>query len=408
MPLAASILGLTYLLIALQRLPRVRVRSPAGALLGAIMMVASGVLPVDQALLGIPFDLLFFLTGMLIISVYLQAGNTIGFFAEKALRLANTPIKLLMFFLIAGAIVSAVSLNLTAALLLTPLVITTCRRVGESSGPYLIALILGTNLGSAASAIGSPQTMLVVSISGMGFWEYTSKMAVISAIGVVLAGLWLILHYRRSFSGRSFGHTIHIVSSYHLNFTGMSALIVSIAVVIALILGAPMPLAAMTGAAILLAINPQPPKDVLSAMNWPLIIFVGALFVIVGGIAYTGLAGWATSTILPALEHNTTAQVAGLVGLLTALTSLFSNIPSAALISPIVANIEQPDILWFAVALATSFAGNFTLFGSLSNLMVVEILEGKSLRIGYVEFLKTGLPVSLITLIVGIFFLARG
>ena len=162
MPAAAFVLLLTYALIFLQRLPRTPIRPPAGVLLGALLMVALGVLPFESALQSIHWDIVLFLLGILVIAVYLEAGNTVSFFAGKVLRFADSPLKLLVAFLVLGALVSALALNLTAAILLSPMVFVTCRRVGEKPVPYLVSLMLGINLGSAATAIGSPQTMLVV------------------------------------------------------------------------------------------------------------------------------------------------------------------------------------------------------------------------------------------------------
>jgi Na+/H+ antiporter NhaD/arsenite permease-like protein len=405
--IAVVILALVYALLALQRVPRIRLQFPAGAMLGAAAMVAAGVVPLRDAVFFIPLDLLLFLFGMLVISVYLQAGNTVGFFAERALRIADTPLKLMLFFLFTGAVTAALTLNITAALILAPMVLATCKHVGENPARYIIALILGINLGSAATAVGSPQTMLVVSLSGMGFWEYTSKMALVSAMGVAIAALWLVLTARRCGMARSFKDTVRHIVPQSPNFTGVSALVVLTAVIIAMVSGAPMAVAATTGAGLLLAVNPQPPKDVLSVVNWQLIVFIASLFVIVGGAAESDLIEKSLPTIVAALKDNAAAQVAGVAALASSLTALFSNVPSATLLAPIVSSFENPKVLWFTAALATTFAGNVSLFGSLSNLTAVEICEEKGFRIAYLDFIKTGLPVSILTLVTGVLLVVR-
>ncbi len=409
MPIAAAILVLTYVLIALQRFLRTRLKMPSGALLGAALMAVFGGIPADKTLSHIPADILLFLTGMLVIAVYLQAGNAVSFFAGSALRLANSPVKLLIFFTLTGAIVSALALNLTAAILLAPLALSICRKVGEKPAPYLIALILGINLGSAATAMGSPQTMFIVSLSGMGFWEYSSKMMVVSAVGTAAAIAWLLAIYGRQMRGRSFAGEKDASVSHGLGFTGATSVIVSAGVIIALFLGAPLPVAAMAGAAVLVAINPQPPKDVLSIVNWPLIIFIGSLFVIVGAAADAGIAGWLGESVLPFLAAEAKAGMALFVAALTALTALFSGVPAAALVSPALEGLDAPKAVWFAIAVATTFAGNVTLYGSLSNLSVIEQTAAHDeARIGALEFLRAGLPVTLITLAIGLAMLTLG
>ena len=403
MPVAAVILALTYVLIALQRYLHTRLRMPSGALLGAVLMAVFSGIAAESALEFIPTGILLFLTGMLIISVYLQAGNAVSYFAESALRFANTPMKLLVFFVITGAVVSALALNLTAAILLAPLALSACRKAGEQPAPYLIALIIGVNLGSAATALGSPQTMFVVSLSGMGFWEYSSKMLVISTIGVVIAVLWLMLIYGRKMRGKSFGYRLDSIVSHGLNFTGIFSVAVSVAVVIAMLLGAPMPVAAMAGAALLIAVNPQPPRDVLSIVDWPLVIFIGSLFVIVGAAAESGLGGWLAGSMLPFLQTEFRAGTAIIAAVMTALTALFSGVPAAALISPVFEGLETPKALWFAIAVATTFAGNISLYGSMSNLSIIEKAQAhRGVKIGFAEFMRAGLPISLLTLAAGI------
>lgn len=403
MPVAAIILGLTYVLIALQRFLQSRLQMPSGALLGAALMVIFGGVSSGKAVSYIPSEILLFLTGMLIIAVYLQSGNTVSFFAERALKLANTPIKLLIFCALTGAIVSALALNLTAAILLAPLVLSTCRKSGETPAPYLIALILGINLGSAATAIGSPQTMFIVAMSGMGFWEYSSRMLVISSAGVAIAVMWLLAVYGKKLGGRHFVRKVSSIVSQKLRFTGLSSAFVSVAVVTALLLGVPMPVAAMSGAAILIAINPQPPRDVLSIVNWPLVIFIGSLFVIVGTAAESGIGAWLGESVLPYLQAEAKVGTALLVTAVTALTALFSGVPAAALVSPIFEGFEVSKAVWFAIAIATTFAGNITLYGSLSNLSVIEQASARDgLKIRFGEFAKVGAPITLATLAAGI------
>lgn len=409
MPVAAAILVLTYVLIALQRFLRTRLRMPSGALLGAALMAVFGGIPADKTLAHIPAEILLFLTGMLVIAVYLQAGNAVSYFSERAVGLANSPVKLVVFFAAAGAVVSALALNLTAAILLAPLVLSTCRKTGERPVPYIIALILGINLGSAATAMGSPQTMLIVSLSGMGFWEYTSNMFFVSAAGTAAAIVWLIAIYGRSLRGRRFERTLSASVSHGLGFTGATSAVVSAGVILALLLGAPMPVAAMSGAAILIAINPQPPKDVLSIVNWPLVIFIGSLFVIVGAAADAGIAGWLGETAMPFLAAEAKAGMAIFVAALTALTALFSGVPAAALVSPALEGLDAPKAVWFAIAIATTFAGNVTLYGSLSNLSVIEQTSAyDEARISAMEFLRAGLPVTVITLAIGLAILSLG
>ncbi|MEP0813698.1 MAG: hypothetical protein HRF49_03410 [bacterium] len=405
MPAAVLVLLLTYFLVALQRLPKSRIKAPAGALLGAVLMVSLGVVSAADAISYIPASLLLFLTGMLVIAEYLQAGNVISFFAERVLRYAGNPRRLLIAVLVLSAVFSALALNLTAAIVISPLVIAICRKVGIPPAPYLVAVILGANLGGAATAVGSPQTMLVVSLAGIGFLEYAAKMAEICLAGAVVASIWLYMHFRVKLPSISFGPALADIVPQRLNFTGWSSIIVLICVIAALMAGVSMPVAAIGGAALLLAVNPQPPKDVLSCVNWPLIATIGALFVVVGGAVHSGIALWAATNLIPEIE-NEIAHIAAVVAAGGFMSFVFSDVSSAAFFQAVLSEMENPKILWFALALTTSFAGNLSLYGSLSNLTVVETSRERGEQIGYLEFLKVGLPVSLVTLAIGIAFLS--
>src|ERR1700693_2750608 len=178
------VFALTYVLIAVQRLPFVQLNRPAASLLGAVAMVVLGVLPLPEAYAPIDFDVLVFLLGLMLIVGYLEVGKFFEWAAEWVLRHAPTPQRLLFGVVAGGGLLSALFVNDTVCLLITPVLLAALGPLRVRPTPYLIGLAMGANVGSVLSITGNPQNMLV------GIWSGTTFGGVFLRMLPVTAG-WL-------------------------------------------------------------------------------------------------------------------------------------------------------------------------------------------------------------------------
>src|SRR5437867_5980547 len=182
--LAILIFGGTYLLICARRLKVLPLRRPAAALLGTVLMVACGVMTPEQAYRAVDYNTLVLLLGMMLISAYLFLAGFFDWAADWILKVAKTPQRLLLYLIVASGGLSALLVNDTVCLMLTPLVVAVMVRGKLPLAPYLLALAMSANLGSVATLVGNPQNMIIGHLSKMHFLRFSA-----SLLPAALAGL---------------------------------------------------------------------------------------------------------------------------------------------------------------------------------------------------------------------------
>jgi len=200
---ALIIFILTYIIIAVQNIPKVHISRPAGSLLGAVFMVFFGILTLDEAYSAIDFNIILFVLGMMIIVAYLE---TSGFFeiAENfILRKAKNGSNLLFLLIFSSGLFSSIFMNDTMCLMLTPIVLRVTQRAGLKPIPYLIALATSSNIGSTMTIIGNPQNMLIGLYSRIPFLKFWGILAPVSIMGLFL-NFWIIkLIYRKEITSEA-------------------------------------------------------------------------------------------------------------------------------------------------------------------------------------------------------------
>ena len=171
---------------------------------------------------------------------------------------------------------------------------------------------------------------------------------------------------------------------------------------VALILGAPIPLAALGAAALLLISRRREPERVFEEIDWGLLVFFASLFVVTGAIETSGLGEDLFAWMRPWADGG----VAKLTVVSVVLSNLVSNVPAVMLFRPVIPTLAEPETAWLTLAMATTLAGNLTLLGSVANLIVAEIARRRGTTVSFVEYLKAGTPIALITLLIGVWWLS--
>ncbi len=401
---AAVVFGLTYLVIGLQGLPRLRIGRPAGALLGAVAMVACGVLDFGAAKSAIDLDTLLFLLGMMIVLGYLEISGFFEVVERWILGRAGSARGLLWLVVLSSGTLAALFMNDTVCLMLTPIVVRVTRRLNLRPAPYLIALATAANIGSTATLLGNPQNALVAVRSGIGFLAFLGALGLPAAMGIVIDGAILAFVYRRSISGaaivvpppRERARTEPLILAASLACGG--------AMVVALMCGAQPATAAIAAAAVLILIGPARSRAALQQVDWGLLLFFGGLFVVMRGVERAGLADL--------LVHRLTGPLDGAVAsgpilgrlavAVTLLSQAVSNVPAVMLFVPTMqalpAGAAAP--FWIALAAFATLAGNLTIIGSAANVIVFESAKRDAVEVRFVEYLRVGLPVTALTMMV--------
>jgi Na+/H+ antiporter NhaD/arsenite permease-like protein len=394
--LTLAIFASAYVGLGLGRLPGFRVDRTGVAIIGAAAMVVAGALSWDAAVRSVDAHTLVLLFGMMIVAGYLRLSGFFGLVTLWAIRRAQGPRSLLAAVIAAAGVLSALFVNDVVCLVLAPLIVTVTRRLGLPPVPYLIALATAANVGSVATLTGNPQNMLVGSFSHVTYRAFLVRQAPVALLGLacVFAVVWLV--YRRRLpaafpaSGGEERHPVH----YPL----MVKTVIAVGVMlVAFLAGVPIAIVAIAGAAYTLLTRRVKPDKVYREVNWSLLVLFAGLFVLTGGLEAAGftedLARWAAQAGLhrPAVLTVVAALVSNLV----------SNVPAVLLFKPIIPTLGEPDRAWLVLAMSSTLAGNLTLIGSVANLIVVEAARSARIDIGFLEYCKVGVPLTLVTLAIG-------
>jgi len=392
----------TYVLIAVQRLPFVQLNRPAASLLGAVAMVAFGALSLSDAYAAIDFDVLVFLLGLMLIVGYLEVGQFFEWAAEWILRRAVTPARLLLGVVVGGGILSAFFVNDTICLVVTPVLLAALGPLRVRPTPYLIGLAMGANVGSVLSVTGNPQNMLVGIWSGTTFGSFFLHMLPVAAGGLAITYGCLRVVYGAELR-EPFGERLEPVPVAIDRPLVMKGLAMFGVAVVCWLAGGSLPLVAIACGAAMVALAQRDPAYAIDRVEWSMLLFFASLFVVMRGFERAGAVVWIDRHALALLGQGGPWQTAAVVsGALTALSNLISNVPAVILWRSTVATLPDRDLVWRVVAMSSTFAGNLLLIGSMANLIVAERAEKRGVRIGFGEYARVGIPVTLMTVAWGI------
>jgi len=386
----------TYLGLALGRLPFFRVDRTGVAIIGGAIVVVSGLLPWDRAVAAVDAHTLVLLFGMMIVAAYLRLSGFFRLVTYAAVRRAHTPVGLLALIIVAAGVLSALFVNDVVCLVMAPIVLDLVRRLRLPPVPYLIALATAANVGSVATLTGNPQNMLVGSFSGISYRAFLLREAPVGLIGLALVFGVIWLAYRRRLPPALPAEALEERGAVHpaLMIKTMAAVSVML---VAFLAGVPIALVAIGGAAYCLLTRRVNPDKVYREIDWGLLVLFTGLFVVIGGLEAAGLAGeilgWAGAVGLyrPVVLTVVTAVLSNLV----------SNVPAVLLFKAVIPTFGEPTRAWLLLAMASTLAGNLTILGSVANLIVVEQARGAGIQIGFLEYSKVGVPVTVATLLVG-------
>ncbi len=386
--------------IALGEIKPLRTNRAGIALAAAVALVAIGALKLDEAFTAIDLDTIALLLSMMILSAFLRFSGIFDLVASRLLGLSRGPKSLLAALILVSGIGSAIFLNDTMCLVLSPLVILICSRAQLNPLPYLIGVATSSNIGSMASIIGNPQNMLIGSSSGISFNRFLLMLGPPAALGLGIAFIVIVIAFPKDFHPS----TALLRPSWRLNIAKgimLKTLIASALLLILLVAGLRPAFAALAAASILLVTRRVKPGRIFSEIDGQLLIFFSGLFIITRAIRQTEHFQTAVDAILPYLVDKALPFSA----LSALLSNLVSNVPAVMLLSPLVDAFKDRERAWLLLAMSSTLAGNLTLLGSVANLIVAESARARGIRLGFMAYLRVGLPITILTLCVGTFYL---
>lgn len=397
---ALAVFALTYAVLGFGVLPPLRIDRTGAALVGATAMVACGALDPREAVAAIDVQTLALLFGMMVVVAHLRLAGIFGWMGARVLRLGRRPADALAIVTVLSGLLSALFVNDTACLLLTPLALEIAAVVGVRPLPFLLAIAMGANSGSVATLVGNPQNMLVGSFGGISYTRFAFALAPVAVISLALTVAMLRFSFRRDLAAAGEREVPAIERPLHRPLVLKVAIVTGL-LFVALLAGVNPGVAAMSAASVLLVTRRLRPARVWVHVDWSLLAMFAGLFVVVRGVER---AGW-TERALALLPEASRGSPLALAGATAALSNLVSNVPAVLVLRGWPAHFADAEGAWLMLAMASTLAGNLTVVGSVANLIVVEQARGRA-RVGFRDYARVGVPLTLATVAIGVAWLA--
>ncbi len=390
-----AIFLLTYAGVAVGRVPRLALDRTGIALLGALAMVLAGGISPGDAWASIHVPTLLLLYGLMILSAQLRLGGFYTWLALQVTRWIERPAFFLAVLMLVSGLLAAVLANDIICLAFTPVLAVALRRRRLNPLPFLLGLAMSTNLGSASTLIGNPQSMLIGQLGNLSFRGFLYWCAPPSLLGMLATYVVLLVRFRGQWEDKTeWPDWVEPVWPVFNGWQSAKGLVAASVVVVLLLIGLPRELSVLTIAGLLLLSRRMHTRSMLGLVDWHLITLFCGLFIVVRAINLTG----APALVLAYMAERgwPLSNPYWLSVLAMGMSNLVSNVPATVLLSPHLPE-GQPE-LWYTLSLATTYAGNLLTIGSMANLIVIEQAGTAGIRITFVDYVKTGAWVTAVNL----------
>jgi Na+/H+ antiporter NhaD/arsenite permease-like protein len=406
--IAAAIFVVAYVLIATERWDRTVV-----AMIGGLLVVVLGIIDQHEAFAAIDLNVIFLLAGMMVIASIIARTGFFDWLAIRSVILSGGhPIRLLLILATVTAVLSAFLDNVTTVVLMTPVILSVAHRLGISPVPYLISLILASNIGGTATLIGDPPNILIGSAAGLGFDDFLVNLAPVTVV-VFLAFLVIV---RLAFRGHLQVPDERREAALERTEDDaikdkplmVKALVVAGATIVGFLvhsaIGVEPATIALLGAMTLILVAGIDAHKALREVEWSTLFFFVGLFILVEAIVQVGIVGGIADRLAEATQGQPVAATIGLLWFSAIASAIIDNIPYTATAIPVVQRLGEGGMaiepLWWSLALGACLGGNLTIVGASANVVVANVALRAGHPIRFVEFLRYGSVVVLASLVI--------
>jgi len=414
MALAVGLFAAALVAIASERVDRTKV-----ALVGAVLVLLTQTIEQEAAIAAIDWNTIGLLAGMMLMVKVTEPTGVYTWLAIKAGQLSRgRPLAVVVSLAATTAVLSAFLDNLTTVLLIVPITFLLADALDIDPIPLVIIEIVVSNIGGTATLIGDPPNILIAGATDLSFTAFIAHLAPIAVLTLVVitAGLYLVfrgrlqvapkarrrvmaLDARRSIEDADeLKRTVPVLVGTIVLFFAHQALHLEPATV------------ALTGATVMLLISRQPLERSLAGIEWPTLFFFIGLFVMVGALEETGAIDEVAHGIADVTGGDRTAELLGITWASAIGSGLVDNIPFTATMIPVVDQLQGgndgDDAYWWALALGACFGGNATIVAAAANVAAAGMAARAGRPIGFMTFLRIGLPVTLVSLLLATSYIA--
>ena len=416
--LSAGILLLAYVFIALEKIPKMTI-----AFIGAAITIVLGLVSQSKwigedlnplyFITFVDFNVIFLLVSMMIIVSITTRSGVFSWLANELLKLTKGhPVRILFALGIFTAVVSAFLDNVTTVILIMPITFVIAKELEIDPIPYLLTEIFASNIGGTATLIGDPPNIIIGSAAGFSFMDFVYALTpvIVVILAIVMALLAFLFRKKLKTSEEKMQKVATIDNSKSI--VDKALMIRSTIILGLVILGfvthdithIETCVVAMIGASILLLF--EKPTEILKDVEWNTIFFFIGLFIIIGGLEASGGIKLMAEWILKVTQGSQAATSMLILWASGIISGIIDNIPYTATMSPMLVEIQKTMgeaytiPLWWSLSLGACLGGNMTIIGAAANVIVSEYANSKGYPISFMRFMKYGVGVVAISLLV--------
>jgi Na+/H+ antiporter NhaD/arsenite permease-like protein len=415
MTLAVAIFGLALAAIASERVDRTKI-----ALLGAALVVVTQTIEQEQAIEAIDFNTIGLLAGMMLMVKLTETTGVYNWLAIHAgQRSRGRPLAIVVALSVTTAVLSAFLDNLTTILLMVPITFLLADALDIDPVPLVIVEVIASNIGGTATLIGDPPNIIVAGATGLSFGEFIVNLAPIAALTFVVVTAALYAFYRPQLQVEPKARQRVMELDAERSIEDAAELRRTVPILVGTIfvffahsaLGLEPATVALAGATTMLLVSRQPLEKALAGIEWPTLFFFIGLFVMVGALEETGAIGEVADGIGNLTDGSRSAELIGILWASAIGSGVVDNIPFTATMVPVVEELQAgqgdgDDAYWWALALGACFGGNATLVAAAANVAASGMAARAGKPIGFVQYLKVGIPATLISMVLATGYIA--
>ncbi len=395
-----------------------KVHRSSAAILGAVLVLALGIMPLKTAMAHVDFNTLGVLFGMMLFVSVVKLSGLFEYLAVKCARLAKgDPWRIMLLFVLLTAMLSAFLDNVTTVLLIGPMTITVCRMLDVDPVPFFLTEIMASNIGGTATLIGDPPNIMIGSAAGFSFLDFVEVDA--PAVIVILAallGVFYLMYGRKMVVDQRHRENVMTLDerSYIKDRSLMRLSIAMIALVVVGFmlhgaLGIESCVVALAAAVVILVLSRTDIEQALAGVEWTTLTFFAGLFIVVGAMAETGVIAMLANALVNATGGNVFVTMLVLLFGSAVVSSFLDNIPFVATMIPILLVMQADGMdatpLWWAVSLGACLGGNGTIIGASANVVLADISKKQGHEITFAQYFKRGFPLMLLTVAIAALYL---
>ena len=415
---ATQIIALAIFVAVIAVIVSEKLHRAACALIGAVLLILIGILEPAEALGFVDFNTIGVLIGMMMFVAVVKNSGIFEFLAVKAAKIAKgNPWKITVYFMIITAVLSAFLDNVTTVLLIGPMTFSICKTLELNPVPYLLTQIISSNVGGTATLIGDPPNIMIGSAADISFLQFCIYDGPIVVIVMAATILGFKFMYKKGLSVSPEKMDLIMQMDEKAEIRDKVLFIKSV-VMIGLValafilhdaLGLQTSVIALSCAALMILIGRQDVEETIHDVEWPTIIFFVFLFIVVGGLEKVGLIHMLAATMMEATGTHYVILMLVLLWVSALLSAVLDNIPFVATVIPLIQQMEEAGLdvwpLWWAVSLGACFGGNGTIIGASANVVLTGIASRKGYPITFIDYLKVGMPMMLMSIVLATVYL---